>query len=210
MADLNPFFHRGPIHDPAYFFGRGKEIRFITDLLRAGQSVSLSGPRRFGKTSLLFHLAHPDIATAHGLGPDSTRWIYLDGGMLDGLEAEWFYGAVDRALGGEADAVPYPRFVETVRTLAAQHVRLILALDEFELIAANPRLGLVLFNHLRGLAAWSYSHRRRNRSRALAQRDRSRPGARPRHSQETARRSGRGWRSHCESARTRMVVGVRD
>jgi hypothetical protein len=40
-----------------------------------------------------------------------------------------------------------------MRSLAANHQRLILALDEFELIAANPRFGTTLFNRLRGLAA---------------------------------------------------------
>ena len=84
----NPFFHRGPIRDPAYFFGRGQESSHITGLLAAGQSIALSGSRRFGKTSLLFHLAHPQVATTYGLGPETTRWVYLDGGMLDGLEAE--------------------------------------------------------------------------------------------------------------------------
>jgi hypothetical protein len=77
MSLLNPFFHRGPIRDPAYFFGRRDEIQFITGLPQAGQSVSLSGPRRMGKISLLFHLAHPDVAISCGLGPDSTRWVYL-------------------------------------------------------------------------------------------------------------------------------------
>lgn len=48
--------------------------------------------------------------------------------------------------------MPYSRFVETVRALAAQNLRLILTLDEFELIAANPHFGPTLFNHLRGLA----------------------------------------------------------
>jgi hypothetical protein len=73
--------------------------------------------------------------------------------MLDGLDAEWLYGLVDRALGGEADAVPYARFVEQLRGLAERNLRLILVLDEFELVAANPRLGPQLFNRLRGLAA---------------------------------------------------------
>jgi hypothetical protein len=151
--DTNPFFHRGPVREPAYFFGRACEIEFATDLLRQGQSLAVSGPRRIGKTSLLFHLAQPDIATAHGLGPEAARWVYLDGGMLDGLDEEWLYGAVDRALGGDADAVPYSRFVERLRGLASLPAapRLILALDEFELIAANPRLGPALFNRLRGL-----------------------------------------------------------
>jgi hypothetical protein len=81
----NPFFHRGPIRDPAYFFGRGQESSHIAGLLAAGQSVALSGSRRFGKTSLLFRLAHPQVATTYELGPETTRWVYLDGGMLDGL-----------------------------------------------------------------------------------------------------------------------------
>ncbi len=153
MSEINPFFHRGPVRDPTYFFGRVDETRFTAELLRAGQSVSLSGPRRFGKTSFLFHLSHPDIAITHNLGSDSTRWVYIDGGMFDGLDVEWFYGAVDRALGGEVDAVPYARFVDNVRALTDQNLRLILVLDEFELIAANTHFGPTLFNHLRGLAA---------------------------------------------------------
>jgi Transcriptional regulatory protein, C terminal len=152
-APNNPFFHRGPVRDPAYFFGRVREIAFVADLLRQRQSVAISGPRRFGKTSLLFHLAHADIAAMHGLGANTTRWAYLDGGTLSGLDEQWFYGAVDQALGGEADAVPYNRFVERLRGLASQGIRLILALDEFELVAANPHVGQGLFNRLRGLAA---------------------------------------------------------
>jgi len=149
----NPFFHRGPVRDPSYFFGRAREIRFLVDLLSQRQSIAVSGPRRFGKTSLLFYLTHPTVAATHGLGPDSTDWVYVDGGALDGLTEEWLYGAVDYALGGEADAIPYTRFVERLRTLAAQKRRLILAVDEFELVAANPHFGLGLFNRLRGLAA---------------------------------------------------------
>ncbi len=153
MVESNPFFHRGPVRDPAYFSGRTCEVQFLADLLRQGQSVAITGPRRFGKTSLLFHLIHPEVATAHGLGDDATRRVYLDGGMLDGLDEEWFYGAVDRSLGGTADSVSYPRFVDRLRTLAAQNLRCILVIDEFELIAANPRFGRELFNRLRGLAA---------------------------------------------------------
>jgi hypothetical protein len=153
MTMINPFFHRGPVRDPAYFFGRSTEQAFVAELLRTGQSVAVSGARRLGKTSLLFQIAHPAVASGLGLGPGTTRWVYIDGGALDGLDEEWLYGLVDRALGGEADAVPYGRFVERLRALAAQGVRLVLAMDEFELLAANPRLGPSLFNRLRGLAA---------------------------------------------------------
>jgi hypothetical protein len=74
-------------------------------MLRQGQSVAVSGPRRIGKTSLLFQLAHPAVAGAHGLPPDTTAWAYLDGGALDGLDETWLYGAADRALGGSEDAL---------------------------------------------------------------------------------------------------------
>jgi len=155
MPQTNPFFHRGPVREPAHFFGRAREVKFITDLLRQGQSVSVSGSRRLGKTSLLMHLAHPDVAAAHDLSPSLIRWVYLDGGALDGVTEEQVYGLIDQALGGEAEAVPYMRFTEQLRRLA-EHTpspRLILALDEFELIACNPALGPAFFNHLRGLAA---------------------------------------------------------
>lgn len=152
---VNPFFHRGPVRAAAYFFGRAREVAFAADLLRQGQSLAVHGPRRFGKTSLLFYLAQPEVAAAHGLGPETTRWVYLEGGALDGLDEEWFYGAIDRALGGEAEAVPYGAFVDRLRGLAvgAAPQRVVAALDEFELIAANPRLGPAFFNRLRGLAA---------------------------------------------------------
>lgn len=153
MSELNPFFHRGPVRDPAYFFGRERAVAFSAELLHQGQSIAINGPRRFGKTSLLFYLSHPTIASHHHLGTETTRWVYLDGGALDGLDEEWFYGAIDRALGGDADAVPYSRFIERLRELAAQQVRLVVMLDEFELVAANPRFGATLFNRLRGLAA---------------------------------------------------------
>ena len=149
----NPFFHRGPVRDPAHFFGRKRETTTVVDLLCQGQSIAISGARRLGKTSLLFHLGHADLAATHRLGPSVARWVYLDGGMLDGLDETWFYGAVDRGLGGDDDALPYARFVERIRALAAERVRLILAIDEFELVAANPHFGRELFNRLRGLMA---------------------------------------------------------
>jgi hypothetical protein len=149
----NPFFHRGPVRDPAYFFGRDRELARLADMLRQGQSVAVSGQRRLGKTSLIHILSHPAVAGAYGLAPDTTSWVLLDGGVLDGLGEEWLYGAVERALGGGDDTVPYARFVERLRDVASRGQRLIVVLDEFELVAANPLFGPALFNRLRGLAA---------------------------------------------------------
>ncbi len=148
----NPFFHRGPVRDPAYFFGRKEEVRYLFDLLLRGQSVSVSGPRRFGKTSLLFNAADPGIMRQYGLDPQRIRWVYLEGGMLDGLDEEWLYGAIDRGLGNDANTLPYTGLLERLRGLSEQGLRLIIALDEFELFASNPQFQPSMFNRLRGLA----------------------------------------------------------
>ena len=63
----NPFFHRGPIRDPAYFFGRERETRLLLSLVRNAQSVSVLGQRRIGKSSFVLHAANPLVLQAHGL-----------------------------------------------------------------------------------------------------------------------------------------------
>jgi hypothetical protein len=154
MVRSNLFFHRGPVRDPAYFFGRRQETSQLFELLGRGQSVSISGQRRLGKTSLLFYSASPEVSATHGLDPLQTRWVYLDGGMLDGLEEESVYGAIDRGIqGSEPESVSYENLLGNVRTLAAQNLRLVVILDEFEIFAENVQFQPRLFNRLRGLAA---------------------------------------------------------
>ena len=154
MVGGNPFFHRGPVRDPAYFFGRKQELARLFDLLERGQSVSISGQRRFGKTSLLFYSSTPEAAKKFGFDSASISWIYIDGGMLDGLEEEAIYGAIDRGIhAGEPENVPYEQLLADVRSLAAQNRRLIVVLDEFEVFTENSRLQPRLFNRLRGLAS---------------------------------------------------------
>jgi hypothetical protein len=154
MSESNPFYHRGPVSDPGFFFGRGREISYLFDLLRRGQSVAVSGPRRIGKTSLLMHLMEPSVASTYDCPPERMKFLLLDGGTLDGLGEEDFYGAIDRALGGGSTAIPYSDFLEHLRgAFTGNRCGLAILLDEFELVASNPRFGPALFNRLRGLAA---------------------------------------------------------
>ena len=63
----NPFIVGVPITAPADFFGREREISFCLARLRGMQSVSITGERRIGKSSLLHYLT----ATARErLGPE--------------------------------------------------------------------------------------------------------------------------------------------
>ncbi len=73
MNPDNPFYHRGPIHDARFFWNRTEEVEQTRLLLGLGQSVSLVGPRRIGKSSLLLQLLG---ANRTGGGPD--RYVYFN------------------------------------------------------------------------------------------------------------------------------------
>jgi hypothetical protein len=154
MPESNPFYHRGPVKEPEFFFGREREVAYLFDLLRKGQSVALSGPRRIGKTSLLFQIQHAEVCAQNGLPADEMRFLCIDGGMLDGMEEDSFYAAMDRGLDGNRDTLEYAALLERLRAFFGNGARkLTVILDEFELVASNPRFGLPLFNRLRGLTS---------------------------------------------------------
>lgn len=75
----NPYFHRAAIKPDKqqYFFGRKEDIRFLLDALARGQCVSILGPRRIGKTSLLRRLQSSLVRTEYGLGDDHLL-VYID------------------------------------------------------------------------------------------------------------------------------------
>ena len=52
----NPFTNRGMITRENEFVGREREISDILARVRNGNSVSVVGERRIGKSSLLYHL----------------------------------------------------------------------------------------------------------------------------------------------------------
>ena len=91
MPFPNPFFHRGPIRDRAYFFGRERETGQALSLLGNSQSISLIGQRRIGKTSLLFHLADSPVFTRYGLSSTEHLFIYIDCGGLANLDQPSLY-----------------------------------------------------------------------------------------------------------------------
>ncbi len=169
MPVSNPFFHRGPIHDRDYFFGREHETTQALSLLGNDQSISLVGQRRIGKSSFLFHLADPHIFTQHGLDPTQHLFVYLDCGSLSGLTPPDLYRVLLEEIGDAlADAgnptalnfetepthpLTYRAFEQAFRHLTRQGRRLILLLDEFERLSRNPHLDPDFFSGLRALTA---------------------------------------------------------
>lgn len=161
----NPFYHTAPIRRREHFYDRRHETAQALEKLRHLQSVSITGPRKIGKTSLLFHLRDETIQTGAGLNPDDYVFIYVNCEGLGGLSAEELYtlmfeeivdGLAERAselawpeVSGRITVPELNRFLRQVRR---QGTKLILALDEFEWISRNQRLDSDFFSALRALS----------------------------------------------------------
>ena len=158
----NPFFNRGAIQDPEYFYDRRRETRRALRMLSKRQCVSVIGPRKIGKTSLLFHLCRPEVMREHGLDPAQCAMVYVNCEDLGHLGREELYALL---LGEIADQVarhgctlPVPErpvthleFERAVGQVFDQGLNLVLLFDEFELLSENPNLGAAFFSSLRAL-----------------------------------------------------------
>jgi class 3 adenylate cyclase len=154
----NPYYHRGPIKDAAHFYSRDRETAFTLQMVRNGQSVSVIGPRRIGKTSLLFHLSNPTERKAYGLEPEQSRFVYVDGQILAGLSnTSTLYTILEEIaaqLGKSFDispAVDYRAFKRVIHEWSGAGPRLVLLIDEFEYVGTNPNLAEDFFVFLRSL-----------------------------------------------------------
>lgn len=159
---MNPFFHRGAIRRAADFHGRNAQIEQILGLLRNSQSVSLIGPRRIGKSSLLLHLCRQEVREQFGLDAPKALFILVDCQELGGSPAEEVYEALLVGLreaaeeaGIEVENVKqqgtYRALDRTLNQVARDGAAVVVILDEFELLAANEHLTPYFFARLRGL-----------------------------------------------------------
>src|SRR5690606_2562272 len=146
----NPFFHRGAIRRPEEFYGRTSEINQMLGLLRNGQSVSLIGPRRIGKSSMLLHLARPEVRAAYNLAPPNALFVLIDCQEFGGSPPEEVYEALLTELLDEAEAAgfevgdvnrfgTYRSLDRVLNHIHRQGANVVVLLDEFELLAANER-----------------------------------------------------------------------
>ena len=166
---LQSQFHRGrPVHDPSLFVGRSKEAAEAILLLQQGQSVSIIGPRRIGKTSFLLHIWRklkqktPGQKDSPNLCP-----VYVDCASLGQVSAGEFYCRLAKTLDvqtrtqGIAFAAPvikdathitFRQFEQVARAAREAELQVIFLLDEFECLSENPALDVDVFSSLRALA----------------------------------------------------------
>jgi tRNA A-37 threonylcarbamoyl transferase component Bud32 len=162
----NPYLSRGPVRSQEMFFGRAQELREIANFLRGNQSISIVGPRKIGKTSLLFHLMRPRVSEDLGIG-GGTLICYIDCEVLGGESAAEVFQQFAAELRAEVEARGLPEepalesacrspsrlaFEGAIRALNRRGLQVVVILDEFERLSANPQLDVNFFNALRSIA----------------------------------------------------------
>ena len=166
---MNPFTFGNPIKDPARFHGRQAEIRQITNRLlsSAHESTSIIGERRIGKTSLLYHLNHPDVSTSLGLTPDKFCLVYADFQGLTDITPTRFWQRVLKKMSrsicdeslrpainklSEQESFDLFDLEDLFEATQDKGLTIVLMMDEFEYVTQNPNFKGDFFGGLRALA----------------------------------------------------------
>jgi len=150
-----------PVNDPAFFLGRRALVSKIYARIGAGrpQSVSIVGDTKTGKSSLLSYLAHESIKQEMLTNPDDYIFLIIPCRTDNQLTLGTFTGILYRMTRKYSDnsddasiQIEYNYFKRMVENLHKQDKKIILFLDDFNLITLNPAFPLEFFSFLRSLA----------------------------------------------------------
>jgi hypothetical protein len=151
----NPYTNRTAIRNENEFFGREKELRGIFTRILGGQSVLLVGERRVGKSSLLHALNFADERESFGI-PESLRLAYADCQEMAGCDEPAFiaYLCEEFAMAMNIEPTPPSRaaFKNLAKAARSSGLQPVLAIDEFEVLVENSRVGNEFLAFLR---SWS-------------------------------------------------------
>lgn len=155
----NPFWNRKRITDARYFVGREAEIRTIFRAIKTGQSLSIVGPRRIGKSSLLTYVCNGAVRAKY----PKHILVYINCQELIG---EVTRADIYQKLGEELEKAD-PNHVhsyepskvttflllqERVKEITNDGKSIVFLLDEFESLASNKALDADFFSQLRALS----------------------------------------------------------
>ena len=153
----NPYDHVAAITTPEAFFGRGAELRRVTEIISKAACLSLVGGPHCGLTSLLNHLQTPGFVDCCQELAGGLRFVYLDCAECnDPLEIiRYLLGQINPAR-RVPDRGPGWRSLQGTLIATLSHTRqndtrVVLLMDKFEPLGAKE--GAVEFlESLRGLS----------------------------------------------------------
>ena len=157
----NPYLNRAMIRTVDGFCGRRRELQRVMDSIgtQPPQSVSLVGERRAGKSSLLWHVAHPEVNAGYLRKPDTYVFMMIDfQGQQFSDQAGFcqvFCQHLNQALASRLTlpiAEDLSGMGRGLQLLDEAGLQLICLFDEFEIITSNPVFNTEFFDFLRSMA----------------------------------------------------------
>jgi len=158
----NPYLNRVMIKSPEDFFGRKKEVTRIYSRLDAPhpQSIAVVGERRMGKSSLLNYIYHRKNRRQFMQNYHNALFAYMDFQRSPGITVPKFidmlFSMFELEQKKELPAVPGEKNLDhlrdTIQELSDKGMRVIILMDEFEMITNNEKFDMQFFSFLRFLA----------------------------------------------------------
>ncbi|MBF0435438.1 MAG: hypothetical protein HQL77_08715 [Magnetococcales bacterium] len=149
-----------PANAPVFVDRKHSVPRIVRALNRADgpASVSILAERRMGKSSQINQVVHAlaaipgmVVAVSNPLG-----WSVKDPQTFFAALARAIHGVLPDVIELPGERMDFPAFRNTVRHLKEGGVRLVVVIDEFELLADTPTLNAVFFSNLRALVDEGY------------------------------------------------------
>lgn len=157
----NPYLNRSMIRDTKDFYGRKREIARIYSRLGAPhpQAVSIVGPRKIGKSSLLNFIYQEANRKKYLKNPKQYKFIFIDFQERKRITLPEFFSELFELLSREfsgqleiTEAPNYEGLKDVVTKIQQQSLKLILLFDEFDSITQNKNFDTEFFAFLRALA----------------------------------------------------------
>ncbi|MFQ6040270.1 MAG: hypothetical protein ACE5PV_05390 [Candidatus Poribacteria bacterium] len=158
---MNPYLNRVMIRDPGDFYGRKREVARLYARINAPrpQSVSVIGERRIGKSSLLWFIAHPENRDKYLDEPEKVMLLFLDFQENRDMKVEDFCSTLLGRLRGQmpdisipSEGGDYDALLRVIQEIDERGLKLILLLDEFEVVTQNENFDAKFYAFLRSLA----------------------------------------------------------
>jgi hypothetical protein len=160
---MNQYLNKGMITEPEEFYGRKEEIENIYERIKTTQSTFIVGERGIGKSSLLYYLYREKDKYLD----NPERYIYL----FIGIQGENintpqdFFRVLLRELREKAkdkiyinEDISYENVKNAVPELDKAGYKLILFIDEFDLVADNNEFDGTFYANLRALAPYNVAY----------------------------------------------------
>lgn len=150
----NPFDNPTTIRDPERFIGREEQLERTFGLIKNRQNVSLVGPRRIGKTSLLTCLRDEMIQKKFQFDRSTFIFLYLDLQRF-AMKTRDFFDDINLALKhksleyGEDGVEKDDEFISLLNGFQQRGLHPVLMVDTFDEIAQYEQVDMNVFSFLR-------------------------------------------------------------